>query len=115
MLELDVGPFFKGLFFLIRQSFSVTQFYKLQFQLNKSQVVFSLEVHLKPIGLPLPSEREYGTFKAMGDGCHAHPHSSLLPDVDKPTIWLETTAVELYGMDPFSITHLIFKAEIRKI
>ena len=26
------------------------------------------------------------------------PSSSLLSDVDKPTIWLETTAVELYRM-----------------
>ena len=45
---------------------------------------------LKPLGLPIPSEKEYGT------DCISPP-SPLLYDVEKPIIWLETVVVELYG------------------
>ena len=37
----------------------------------------------------------------MEGGCHSRPPSSLLSDMDKPTIWLETSAVKS-GAELFS-------------
>ena len=85
--------------------------------LNKSSILLppSPWSPLKPLGLLLPSEREYGTdfwsvfilsllhyrpasltlWRKTGLLCILiSPPSSLLSDVDKPTIWLETTAVD---------------------